>query len=122
MDYYLVNKLQEIKRNPRAFIPDVSFLYSMFRLPPTNISDIPYITLVPDKLKNFTRILLVDTDFDILFMMVLIFTALDALGLDIVVSGIIFYVFYRYCILAPKKMLGEWNLSRTSGIDSKFLI
>ena len=122
MDYYLVNKIQDIKRTPRNFIPDVSAIYGLLRIPPQSIMDMNDITLVPDRLKSFTRILFLDMDFDILMFMRLLLTGFDAIGLHILVSAFIFYAFYRVFIKLPRAEFGEGHLAKTSGVDSKFLI
>jgi hypothetical protein len=122
LDYYLVSKIQEIRRNPNHFIADVTFIYKFTKLSPQPIMDLDNIKLVADRFKSFTRVLLLDLDFDIMWLMVCFYTALDALGLHIVHSTLIFYIYYRFCIVWPRKELGENFLSKTSGVDSRFLI
>lgn len=122
LDYYLVGKINEIKRNPNQFISDVTPIYGFTKLPPDSIFDLKHIRLVGDRFMNFTRVLLSDLDFDIIWIMICFFTALDALGLRIMHSALIFYVFYNLCIKWPRAEFGENILSKTSGIDSRFLI
>jgi hypothetical protein len=70
LDYYLVNKINEIKRNPNQFISDVTSIYGFTRLPPDSIIDLNQIRLVADRFMNFTRVLLSDLDFDIIWIIV----------------------------------------------------
>lgn len=122
LDYHLVYKLQEIRRNPNQYISDVTAFYNFTRLPPESIFNLDRLKLVADRFMHFTRILLSDLDFDILWIMVCFYTALDALGLHVLHTTLIFYCYYKLCIVWPRKSIGEWNLSRTSGIDGRFLI
>jgi meckelin len=122
MDYYLVSKIQDIRRNPKEYIADVTFLYNLTRMPPESILDLAHIKLVADRFMNFTRVLLSELDFDIMWLMACFYTAFDAIGLKVIHSTLIFYIFYKFLIRYPRHEIGESKLSRTSGIDSRFLI
>ncbi|CAI2379959.1 unnamed protein product [Moneuplotes crassus] len=122
MDFYLVRQIIDARNNPKEYINEVTFLYNFFKLPPEAISTLNHFKLIPDKLMNFTRVLFLQFDWDILWLMVCSFTFLDALGLDVTHSIIIFYVIYKFGLKWLRAELGENNLSKTSGIDSRFLI
>jgi hypothetical protein len=117
MDYYLVSKIQEIRRNPNEYISDVTFLYNLTKLPPESIADLSHIKLVADKLMNFTRVLLVELDFDMMWLIACFYTFFDVIGLNIVESTLIIYIFYQFCIRYPRQMLGGSKLGKTSGVD-----
>ena len=101
---------------------DTTWVYNITTYPPSPIMELNDFKFIPDRLKNFTKTLLLDTDFDMMWLMVCIYTALDAFGLDILVSTLIIYIYYIFCIKWFRAYLGERNISRTSGIDSRFLI
>ena len=122
MDYYLVTKIQEIRRNPNEYIKNVNCLYNFTGLPPESIKDLNHIKFIADRLMNFTRVLFSELDFDILWFMACFFTACDAMGLRVMHSVLIFYVIYKFCIRWFKAEVGENYLSKTSGVDSRFLI
>mmetsp|Transcript_11259 Transcript_11259/g.12736 ORF Transcript_11259/g.12736 Transcript_11259/m.12736 type:complete len:412 (-) Transcript_11259:2-1237(-) len=122
LDYYLVTKISDARINPNNYIADVTFLYNLFKLPPTAISSLQTVRFVADKFMNFTRVLFSEMDFDILWIMSCFFTALDALGFEVMHSVLIFYVFYRFGLRWFRAEMGENILSKTSGIDSRFLI
>lgn len=69
MDFYLVTKIQEIRRNPNQYISEVTLFYNLFRLPPDSIVNLNHFKMVGDKFMNFTRVLFSDLDFDILWVM-----------------------------------------------------
>ena len=111
-----------IRNNASRYILDTTVFYNFTKYPPFSILLLEDFRLVADRLMNFTKVLFLDLDFDILWLMVCIFTALDAFGLSVIHSVIIFYVYYKLCIRWPRKDLGEMYLSKTSGVDDRFLI
>lgn len=97
-------------------------IYNITKLPPKPIMELNNMVLIADKLKNLTKVFLLDIDFDIMWLTVCLYTALDALGLHILHSTLIIYVYYFLFIKFPRGYFGEMILSKTSGVDSRFLI
>jgi ABC-type transport system involved in Fe-S cluster assembly fused permease/ATPase subunit len=92
------------------------------KIPPQRLGTIKNYLFIADRLMNFTKILLSDLDFDILWLMVCFYIALDAAGLHIMHSTVIFYIYYRIFIVKLRTFFGEWKLAQTSGIDERFLL
>lgn len=78
------------------YISDTTFIYNITTYPPHSIMELNDFTFIPDRVKNFTKTLLLDLDFDMMWLMICIYTALDAFGLHILVSTLIIYLYYIF--------------------------